>query len=220
MKQALEALDWNYDNAIDNLPAHEQWAAMLRQIRITLRQAIAEAEKIVPSDYSNSHQQEPVAWREIMGKWKTHYYDYNEDGRGEPLYAAPVHASDISQEPVDETAKDRRQQERHVSYVCPNCHWSLNRQEPETAKDRHEPVAWLIQYEYRHEFLRREPTSYEKNSALEVKPLYAASPKREWVGLTDDEIAKYWGDAFAGNTQYVQRFARIIEAKLKEKNCG
>jgi hypothetical protein len=24
-----------------------------------------------------------------MGKWKTHYYDYNEDGRGEPLYAAP-----------------------------------------------------------------------------------------------------------------------------------
>jgi hypothetical protein len=46
-------------------------------------------------------------------------------------------------------------------------------------------------------------------------------PKRDnssWVGLTDDEIAKYWGDAFAGNTQYVQKFARIIEAKLKEKN--
>jgi hypothetical protein len=43
--------------------------------------------KVVPSNYSNSHQ--PVAWREIMGKWKTHYYDYNEDGRGEPLYAAP-----------------------------------------------------------------------------------------------------------------------------------
>ena len=45
-----------------------------------------------------------------------------------------------------------------------------------------------------------------------------ALSEREWVGLTDDEIAKYWGDAFAGNTQYVQRFARIIEAKLKEKN--
>jgi hypothetical protein len=43
--------------------------------------------KVVRSKYSNSHQ--PVAWREIMGKWKTHYYDYNEDGRGEPLYAAP-----------------------------------------------------------------------------------------------------------------------------------
>jgi hypothetical protein len=32
--------------------------------------------------------QEPVAWREVVGK-TTKYYDYNEDGRGEPLYAAP-----------------------------------------------------------------------------------------------------------------------------------
>jgi hypothetical protein len=31
---------------------------------------------------------EPVAWREVVGK-TTNYYDYNEDGRGEPLYAAP-----------------------------------------------------------------------------------------------------------------------------------
>ena len=43
-------------------------------------------------------------------------------------------------------------------------------------------------------------------------------PPKEWVGLTDAEVAEYWGDAFAGNTQYVQKFARIIEAKLKEKN--
>jgi hypothetical protein len=28
---------------------------------------------------------EPVAWREVAGK-TTQYYDYNEDGRGEPLY--------------------------------------------------------------------------------------------------------------------------------------
>ena len=42
-----------------------------------LRQAIAETEK-----------QEPVAWREVVGK-TTKYYDYNEQGRGEPLYAAP-----------------------------------------------------------------------------------------------------------------------------------
>jgi len=31
---------------------------------------------------------EPVAWREVAGK-TTKYYDYNEEGRGEPLYAAP-----------------------------------------------------------------------------------------------------------------------------------
>ena len=36
----------------------------------------------------SAEKQEPVAWREAVGK-TTHYYDYNEDGRGEPLYAAP-----------------------------------------------------------------------------------------------------------------------------------
>jgi hypothetical protein len=77
-----------------------------------LRQAIAEAEKPWVKTYCGGKpnyttpEQEPVAWREVAGK-TTHYYDYNEDGRGEPLYAAPVHVSDISQERVDETAKDR-----------------------------------------------------------------------------------------------------------------
>ena len=59
-----------------------------------LRQAIAEAEK-----------QEAVAWM-----WKdgtlTSDPDFA-DGTWTPLFAAPVHASDISQKPVDETAKDR-----------------------------------------------------------------------------------------------------------------
>jgi hypothetical protein len=40
--------------------------------------------------------------------------------------------------------------------------------------EKQEPVAWFIQYEYRHEFLWREPTAYEKNSALEIKPLYTS----------------------------------------------
>jgi hypothetical protein len=65
MKQALDALD-------SDDPSIQLRAA------VALRQAIAEAEK-----------QEPVAWREVAGK-TTHYYDYNEQGRGEPLYAAPV----------------------------------------------------------------------------------------------------------------------------------
>jgi hypothetical protein len=39
-------------------------------------------------DKKAKHKHEPVAWREVAGKF-IHYYDYNEDGRGEPLYAAP-----------------------------------------------------------------------------------------------------------------------------------
>jgi len=44
--------------------------------------------------------------------------------------------------------------------------------------------------------------------------------RRQWVGLTDEEIAEYWGDTHAGNTRYVQSFARALEATLKEKNGG
>jgi hypothetical protein len=45
--------------------------------------------------------------------------------------------------------------------------------------------------------------------------LYTAPPKREWVGLTDDEIdeALDFYDSFGGRLD-----ARKIEAKLKEKN--
>jgi len=53
--------------------------------------------------------QEPVAWREVAGK-TTQYYDYNEDGRGEPLYTAPVHASDISEKHVHKTDKHRHEE--------------------------------------------------------------------------------------------------------------
>jgi hypothetical protein len=46
-----------------------------------------------------------------------------------------------------------------------------------------------------------------------------ASPKREWVGLTDDEVAQamYRADAIiTGPMQF--KFAKEIEAKLKERN--
>ena len=49
-------------------------------------------------------------------------------------------------------------------------------------------------------------------------PLYTAPPKREWVGLTDDELKALcheWQIIYGG---YVRPFAETIEAKLKEKN--
>ena len=49
---------------------------------------------------------------------------------------------------------------------------------------------------------------------------YHTQPKREWVGLTDEERQEVvnkkwwdWEDAFD-----IESFARAIEAKLKEKN--
>jgi hypothetical protein len=43
-----------------------------------------------------------------------------------------------------------------------------------------------------------------------------AQPKREWQGLTDDEIEQ----AAQGGDINFWDFCRIIEAKLKEKNSG
>ena len=46
--------------------------------------------------------------------------------------------------------------------------------------------------------------------------LYTAPPRREWVGLTDDEIDK-WN--IVGH-ESLREFVRSLEAKLKEKNGG
>lgn len=44
-------------------------------------------------------------------------------------------------------------------------------------------------------------------------PLY---PRREWVGLTDEEMHECWGDPL---TPLGMKHARAIEAKLREKNA-
>jgi hypothetical protein len=49
-----------------------------------------------------------------------------------------------------------------------------------------------------------------------TKPLYTAPPKREWVGLTDEEVMLVMDDVLEGGGWL--DVARAIEAKLKEKN--
>jgi rubrerythrin len=65
-----------------------------------LQQAIAEAEK-----------QEPLVWMNKYG----HVASFKNDEYTAPLYTAPVHASDMSQERVDETAKCGHE------FECPRC---------------------------------------------------------------------------------------------------
>lgn len=59
-----------------------------------------------------------------------------------------------------------------------------------------------------------EPLWTEDNE-YRIKP---TMPKREWVGLTDEELNEHarWADEHGG-TFYIA-YARSIEAKLKEKN--
>jgi hypothetical protein len=86
-----------------------------------------------------------------------------------------------------------------------------------------EPVAWMCSdFNLMHRgYSRFSPTRQGEWNI----PVYTAPPKREWVGLTDEEIQDlgYLSEKFdASNSEWFDRwgFARAIEAKLKEKNHG
>lgn len=51
----------------------------------------------------------------------------------------------------------------------------------------------------------------------QYQPLYTAPPQKEWICLTDEEIADCVSGIFAERNYWV-KFTRAIEAKLKEKN--
>ena len=72
-----------------------------------------------------------------------------------------------------------------------------------------EPVDLLKQSE-------REGWRYANECELEIKRLRAE--KREWVGLTDEEIQEMANDFEEGYVFLYRSFAAAIEAKLKEKN--
>ena len=75
------------------------------------------------------------------------------------------------------------------------------------AQPEQEPVAWVYNG-ILHEF---DPSEF---ATSEVKPLYTAPPKREWVGLTDAEV-----ESWRGNYDFFDSaLVREVEAKLKEKN--
>jgi len=82
-----------------------------------------------------------------------------------------------------------------------------------------EPVAWMyVNEDGECEQIEYGPVFDDPG----VTPLYTSPPKREWVGLTDEEI--YDCEEEAGVPQYeissadLYAFAQAIEAKLKEKN--
>jgi hypothetical protein len=54
--------------------------------------------------------------------------------------------------------------------------------------------------------------------AHDVLALSSLPPKREWVGLTDEEIDELHGSPMSLEHSGALKWVRVIEAKLKEKN--
>jgi hypothetical protein len=154
--------------------------------------------------------QEPVAWIKndelafmsaaaMLGQteWKTNLGLKPEAG-DVPLYTAPVHASDMSQERVDETEKDRHEPVAHL-WECLG-RWSAylasHGGEAELA-----PPQWLCD---------------AINAAT-------APPKREWVGLTKEDGEMLVAKARKVPTEipcpdYNERLLALVDNFLKEKN--
>ena len=75
-----------------------------------------------------------------------------------------------------------------------------------------EPVAWLDAEMSQAYTIDELPDA----SGTDFLPLYTAPPKKQWVGLTDDEV----NELVARFKRYSYVLLREVEAKLKEKNGG
>lgn len=59
----------------------------------------------------------------------------------------------------------------------------------------------------------------EREAAMRTAAVKANITKREWVGLTLEEIDTEWGLFMSGQgSGYIPDFVHAIEAKLREKN--
>ena len=95
--------------------------------------------------------------------------------------------------------------------------------QPEQEQEQ-EPVAWMFQHSQTG---RKDYVSNDGRNGpgrfLVMNPrytfvggLYTAPPRREWQGLTEDEISAVDWDA----NGTLHDYARAVEAALKEKNNG
>ena len=98
-------------------------------------------------------------------------------------------------------------------------HWEgCDEVHPECKKPEQEPVAWLVQYSNKHEFVWGQKPQWIAD-AIGIEPLYTAPQRRDWVGLTDDQVSAIADQhPVEGFDPSIMAFARAIEAKLREKN--
>jgi hypothetical protein len=82
------------------------------------------------------------------------------------------------------------------------------------AQPMQEPVAWMDDYNACK--CPDNETRCFSDRVFRMMQKYTAPPKREWVGLTDDELADLW---YKESLDWME-FARAHEAALKEKNNG
>ena len=85
-------------------------------------------------------------------------------------------------------------------------------------EEKREPAAWM------HNFIEGNvithiPADIGRHPERWT-PLYTAPPKKQWVGLTDEDLKPLCDENHIMFGAYTVDFIQAIEAKLKEKNHG
>lgn len=82
-----------------------------------------------------------------------------------------------------------------------------------------EPVAWATHHEPPMFFYTKSEAALYCDYDESPIPVYTSPPKREWQGLTDEEVFDIWlNEMPAPDKVFYQKLCRSVEAKLKEKN--
>jgi hypothetical protein len=227
MKQALEALE-NH-TAIKHPQQMHYWESAVD----ALRQAIEQAEMIekgtkawanTPDNWVDDLRggAEPVAFRNInTGDFCTGGYLRKDWAKWQPLYAAPVHASENAekQEPV---AWIKEQELAYMSAAAGigEVQWKTNlglRPEPGDVPLYTKPLPPI----YTTPIPPPECQTEEEKRAFAFGWWKAMEKKKQWVGLTDGEIYDIREDFTYNDEDFNEvGFAKAIEAKLKEVNHG
>ena len=111
-----------------------------------------------------------------------------------------------------------RQSEREGWRYAKECEAEVKRLRQALKQPEQEPVAWMYSVKGKTQIdFKRYPDDELVDNCI-VTPLYTAPPKRQWVGLTDEEISEVLINSPASEHIRSNLFARAIETKLKEKN--
>jgi hypothetical protein len=83
-----------------------------------------------------------------------------------------------------------------------------------------EPIAYINVEERKLEWAK--PTRWQTPTVVKTDniPLYIAPPKKEWVGLTKEDLETVHQELLSMSGGSFNTIAKAIEAKLKEKNNG
>ena len=119
---------------------------------------------------------------------------------------------------------DHNQYQKISSYLdfeCPRCGHCCQALETEPFEYWNAVEGWVKIDEVREHFDAVGCGTIYKSAGEGRSPLYTAPQKKEWVGLTDEEIEEIvgpWGGTPIKG--YTRKLFDQIEAKLKEKNNG